>query len=1584
MDQLLDRMRRSLLDLTRRNRLLNFKGTGRTSLAIVDELPAEVFRLLAAEGKTMQFLAREEGEEPAAPRETEPEWESTRFSDGSAMVLAPLEDGPPARHFDLALQTGLPGEALQTALVHLAREARSAIEERGANILHLTIGMVEWTDADGRTTSRAPLLFLPVELRRKNVHSRHTVSLLDEEVVTNPSLLELASRVYDVTLPDADPTDEAFDLAAYLERVREALAGVPGWRLVDEIHLGLFSFAKLLLYRDLDPARWPDDRRLTDHPIVRVLAGVEGAALPGGEGVPDPATLDDAVKPLDCWQVVNADSSQHAAILAALRGESLVVQGPPGTGKSQTITNVVAECLAAGKSVLFVAEKAAALEVVQRRLEKVGLGDFVLELHSRSASKRGVLEELKRTLDAPPRAREVDEDGAAEVERSRERLNAYVRALHAPAGAAGVSAYDAMVRAARLRGAPEAAVEIADVDAWTEGELDRALESIAAFDRCLARVGEPREHPWRGARRPSAGTDVRQKIDERRGPAVDATDEVRAEAVRLTEGLKVEVPATARALGRRLDDLRVALDAPAAAAAAVTDARWDAVDPAVTRFLERARAEAAATATWSARLTDDAADVSWAEVLLRRRVDAGSFLRFLKPSWYADRRRLGAFLRDGRLPDVDGQLELLRALEESRRLREELAADRAALADRFAGLDVGPGADLDAVDAFVAAAGRLREVVRRGGLPETTLARLVGAPDRGELAERIARAAERRERFLRAVGHLLEAVDADETAWWGDRLEAIPFDDVRARLDVLAAEEERLHDWVDHVAARAALEAPRLEPFLLWAESRGGAVGRGRLVDVFSRQFWFLFADRALEADEALRRHRGEDHAALAERFRAADAAWIEATRDRLRAALRERRPDFSHDASRESKLGILKHEMRKKRRHMPLRRLFDLCGDVVQAIKPCFMMSPISVAQYLRPGGRRFDVVIFDEASQVEPADAFGAIARGEQVLLIGDEKQLPPTSFFTRMEDEGAEEEVGSAADLESILGVGAVRFPSRNQCSLRWHYRSLHQSLIEFSNARFYDHRLKIFPSPRTGRDESGLSLRHLPDAVYRRGEGVNPDEAREVAAAVMRHAVESPERTLGVGAFSVTQQRAIEDEVERLRRASRDDAVEAFFHAEVDEPFFVKNLETIQGDERDVIFLSVGYGPDADGKVSMNLGPLNKDGGWRRLNVLVTRARRRCVVFSSMRADDIRLEATNAPGVHALRAYLATAEAGTPVDVPPAAPDDSAPLAAAVTAALRRRGFTVDAPVGVAGFAVDLAVVHPDDPARYVLGVECDGGPYRRAATARDRDRIRTEVLVGRGWAIERVWSTDWYKRPEAELDRLAARVAERVERGPKPPAPRAAPAPPAAAPATSPAPRDEQDAGGAAPDGPPDGTVAYTAASTRALGTYEDLVARTPARLRDDVARAVKEEGPIHEEQALRVLAGWFDARATARTREAFETGLAAALEKGLVARRGPFLWPPTLAEAPIRWRGGDGAVTDVDLIPPEEVDAAVRLAIAKELGVRPDALPACVRRQFGFGTTGGKLTAAVEASVDRLIAVGELALDAAGFLGRPS
>jgi very-short-patch-repair endonuclease len=399
------------------------------------------------------------------------------------------------------------------------------------------------------------------------------------------------------------------------------------------------------------------------------------------------------------------------------------------------------------------------------------------------------------------------------------------------------------------------------------------------------------------------------------------------------------------------------------------------------------------------------------------------------------------------------------------------------------------------------------------------------------------------------------------------------------------------------------------------------------------------------------------------------------------------------------------------------------------------------------------FDLVIFDEASQIRPHDAICAIYRGQQLVVGGDPRQLPPTDFFTRTGEEGDEtdvEEVGTAS-FESLLDVclalGLTRKP------LRWHYRSRREALIAFSNRYFYEGRLVTFPSALEATGPA-VTFVKVPEGRFK--DGVNPIEARRVAELVMEHARNSPKRSLGVIAFSQRQQDRILDELEVLRRASP--ITEVYFAEDRDDPFFVKNLENVQGDERDVIILSVGYGPDESGNVPMRFGPLNRAGGERRLNVAITRARQAMKVVSSMSAGDVDLTRTGAEGAKLLKAFLDYAERG-----PGSLPALSAEVAAAadtpfeqtVAEELVRRGLKVERRVGFGGYTVDIAVLDPQREGAYLLGVECDGASYRSAVTARDRDRLRRAVLEGLGWTLVRVWSTEWVRDRDKQVRRIFA-------------------------------------------------------------------------------------------------------------------------------------------------------------------------------------------------------------------------------------
>lgn len=497
-------------------------------------------------------------------------------------------------------------------------------------------------------------------------------------------------------------------------------------------------------------------------------------------------------------------------------------------------------------------------------------------------------------------------------------------------------------------------------------------------------------------------------------------------------------------------------------------------------------------------------------------------------------------------------------------------------------------------------------------------------------------------------------------------------------------------------------------------------------------------------------------HECLIEEFSQLDHATFSYAQEKLVASLYDSLPNYRAPGE----MDVLRREFSKKRRHIPIRRLLKEASNVIQQAKPIFMMSPMSVSTYLPQGHIHFDMVIFDEASQIPAPEALGAIMRGKQVIVVGDSKQMPPTNFFSRsveLEDEVAEQ--SATADVESILELMLSR--GAPECMLRWHYRSRHDSLIAVSNNQFYDNRLLVFPGPGTNPYATGLCFHHLPDTHYDRGGSrTNQGEAQAVAQAVLKHIQTKPKQSLGVVAFSMAQREAIMLEVERLRRLHPETEEFFRFHSGRDE-FFVKNLENVQGDERDTIFISIGYGRTATGRLGMNFGPINNKGGERRLNVLISRAVLSMEVFSNFTADDLQTTASTPYGVRALKVFLKYAETGQmPINEESDREPDS-PFELEVKQAIEQLGYEVQPQVGSQGFYLDLAVRDPLKPGRYILAVECDGASYHSSMAARDRDRLRQSVLEGLGWRFHRIWSTEWFRDAAFETQRLKEAIESAI-------------------------------------------------------------------------------------------------------------------------------------------------------------------------------------------------------------------------------
>ncbi|MCW3992699.1 MAG: DUF4011 domain-containing protein [Candidatus Bathyarchaeota archaeon] len=833
------------------------------------------------------------------------------------------------------------------------------------------------------------------------------------------------------------------------------------------------------------------------------------------------------------------------------------------------------------------------------------------------------------------------------------------------------------------------------------------------------------------------------------------------------------------------------------------------------------------------------------------------------------------------------------------------------------------------------------------------------------------------------LARLYEAIDGIDSRFeaplWSDARQLLELDDIWRRLGELLSRVDELQTWVDFKDLEAKLGEAGMGGFLTSLIRRG--LDRAQLIDTFHKSMYQGLMELIFEEDSTLKEFRGQDHEQLIADFQELDRRFIQLSAYRVIEIANKQKPQGVFVQAPDSEITILQREAVKKRRHMPLRHLFDRIPNLLRRLKPCLLMSPISVSQFLIPGRLHFDLVVFDEASQIYTEDAVGAIYRGDRLIVAGDNKQLPPTAFFQHSLDDDFDWDESTEYEFDvfdSVLDECMVIGLPVNM--LRWHYRSKHDSLINFSNDRFYDRRLVLFPAARKRDEALGLKFFYVPDGVYDRGGARNnPREAEAVADLVFDHFSKHPEKTLGVVTFSISQMNTIQDAVER-RLSERPDYQRSFVEDRL-HGFFVKNLENVQGDERDVMIFSVGYGYDEDGRITMNFGPLNKQGGERRLNVAITRAREKVILVSSIKAEDINLKATKAPGAQHLCHYIRYAEKGAEAlgFEEATGVEFGSPLERDVAKEVKRLGYTIVPRVGCSSFRVDIGVVDPKDPDRFILGILCDGETYRSASTARDRDRLRQHVMENLGWRIHRVWSPDWVQRRETELTRLKEGLTK-AERGP-----RKRRAQRATHRASKRRPRREvmrarvvETRGDRLPEVEP-----YRLSKLRPRHLFSryspEFKKRYLRQYRSEVRRLlpilVRGEGPIHMEHALkRINASLRLRRALPLFKKAFEDAIDDCSKKGRVLVRGRFLWPRRSVDVKVRTpvNGVEETFRPIRNIPPEEIRGAITIIAGHSLGLNVESLLKETAHLLGFKRMGSHVRAALTEVFQSLMREGAL------------
>lgn len=1300
--------KKSLLDMSKRNRLLWYKPYRVGSLKLEEDTfdepqsPIDVVRQLISEASEVEFES-ELPILPPEPREGDVDFEQKQ------------------KEWEEIKKNIEKIKSRNKALEIIRRNIKTENDEKGLNIGYIAVGFLQWYEReDANDAINSPLIMVPITVEHDSRKAPFKIKLnVDEDIAINPVVNKKFESDFNISLVSGE-YDYA-DIEGVLDKIQEAIKDQESWSVNRDIVLDTFNFQNLVIWNDLDKNK-------------ELIFGSQFGQILGGELPVDVGiTYDDGeidlkkLKSRDNLAILESDSSQLEAIYRARNGESFVIQGPPGTGKSQTITNIITEQLFLGKKVLFVSEKQAALDVVYHKLQQKGLADFCLIMHNAKQRKSDVREQLQNSLDlAQDRKRISDEalQALENLDQKSETLNLYAEQLHVKYDN-GLTPYFVIGELAKLHDVQDVPFNMPD-----------GFRLNADYDNVIRKVFEFVE-----------------------SYALSFIDDTRHFDINQWESYTGEFSNTTR---RVVEEAIGSIDTDAAKKI-VSDVKLENTDDDITATLERINEFNKIFDTIPFRQADTSgikSDTEKIQDLLKKISDAKANITTNEKS-----KKQASEEADEKTKQVDIKLKALR-----KEIKEFYA-------DEFFNLQ-NPNDILKTLtnkysSLFSRLSGDYRAFIKQLDVLTTSklkynnhiayLEKLLDLNSGTGSKDRIAKKAqESKKQIDQDTSRLNKQI---QTAH--DKInEAIG--DIGVTMANTLTETERLLSELDFNKLQEyqnyinnknhLLSGFKLDDFIEKIEDKQKSYRSDEILSIFKKRYFTIFLENTVFGEKYYDYAR-DNHDRDINAFREYDAKSLKVSALRVKSKLLSELPNMSgFSNSRQSgEIGILRRELKKKTRLMSTRKLIEYLPITIPQIKPCMMMSPLTVSSYFGMNTDwKFDLVIFDEASQVKPEYAVPAIVRGKQIIVAGDSKQMPPTRFFdtSSYDDEDYDENDIDMSDLESILDEMSTILPDMY---LNWHYRSKDESLITFSNRRFYNNRLFTFPSIYSANDGVGVDYMHCADGVWESKNG-NRNEAEMVAKIIFDHIQKQPNRSLGVIAFGKSQEYAIFEAVNKMRDMHPE--LEDFFSEAKDEPFFVKNLENVQGDERDRIILSCGYGKDANGTFAMRFGPLALSGGERRLNVAVSRAKYQMTVVSSFKANEIRGTDENV-NRKLLRDFIDYAERGLPalIGEDTSATDENyqpefdSGFEEEVYNFITQKGYELRTQVGSSGYKIDMAVLHPEIEGRFVLAIECDGAAYHSSRTARDRDILRQEILENLGWKFYRIWSTNWINNSHDEKERL---------------------------------------------------------------------------------------------------------------------------------------------------------------------------------------------------------------------------------------
>ena len=1311
MDKIRERFniaRKELLDLSFKNPLLNYKLRATTGLEFKSLNASDIFNALVNDSKKIGF--------------------TLDYVTSSNKLYVDIDD-----------------KDLKRRLNKTYRQAKLYLEEKGANILFLTLGFLKWKE--GEEVYRSPLILVPVDLEKSENQEKYSLVYNGEEVRLNISLITKIKSEYNIDI-SLDEDEDIKDIDAYFRSVDEKVKNREGFEVeATKGAFDFFSYAKYLMYKDLDLDVWTNEKGELDNDVLKKLFVTNF-----DDKLTDNNNLERDLTPSKIYNVVDADSSQAKVIYEILQGKNMVIQGPPGTGKSQTITNIIASNLVKGKSVLFVSEKKAALEVVKRRLENIGLGDLVLELHSEKTNKKDVLHSIEQTLSLGEPKDEEDNELEKKYDLTKFELDEYKRIVNSTVSNSSLPLIEVYGEALKIKNRLDELnvrfprMSFKDISIWSHDDFSRKLDIAKEFEALVLRVGKIEKHPLYGITLehclPYEQVTLKEKLSDLEDSLADLISTI-SEIGSIFQNKSIN---TLFDSGRLINSINALEKYRSLALINVSDLYLLSSSDDVTNLIKLAK-------NFQEEIKKEYKDTAY----LESKEYVNKYEEYEKLSFFKKKKseiplELNKYFFLNKVGNKDRK-NLYLHLKKYNLLMSNEAMFKYLFKDEYKGLF---STDWNHIINLLNPAKEFLEKLSNYSILSQTRQVIYSEEKIDELIDLRQTYFERKKDFEDKLHSFFTFAAFDSLK---------RFDYNYWYLDCSFVELKRIiHSWIINIDS--VIDVVRYNSLVHEFKNEGMEellnyyydTNKVEYLDlILSFEYYDALINYAYSLNSTLSSFKEFKIERLISLFKELDAKMmVENIKKVLKVhySLMPKINDNSKD------MALIRRELNKKRNKMPIRRLLLKASSAILKIKPVFMMSPISVASFLPPKEVVFDLVVFDEASQVRPVEAFGALLRAKQIVVVGDSKQLPPTNFFdnlTNKYDEVNDEDY-DVSNMESILTLLlAMNIPQR---TLSWHYRSRNRSLISLSNNEFYEGELKVFPSVYDSDPSKGLVFNYIKDSFYARGTTrVNKIEAKEVIKAVFEHAKNNRDLSLGVASFSLAQQEELYKEFEAQLKKCTDEEVKSFFTMHKDEPFFIKNLESVQGDERDVIFISRGYGYDEDGHITMDFGPLNKDGGERRLNVLITRAKVKCEVFSNITCNDINLSKTDAKGVVALKRFLDYAQ-NRIIYLNRNKESCSDDFIDFIYDKLLDYGYVVDKNIGK-DVGIDLAIFDKAKN-RYVVGLECDGGAYKNLVNTTDRERIRRNVLKSLGWKIYHVWSPDFYRNPKNEFDKILDFIQEASE------------------------------------------------------------------------------------------------------------------------------------------------------------------------------------------------------------------------------